>query len=996
MKNTIDAIIMMAKVIIAEFLGILDDITGKTVKATVAAAKKLDFDSLMAIWSVKFEEAICLFNRLNASLSLVKDGVYTLNFYHDAQGKLSVWHGDVYNGWLVIWGNETSIEHISIEVHDDPTDQGHFVTVSKSRYVASPAEQRAQQLLHLDADQAAFRDLHINVQHAAKARRKALRRLANAFIEGNTDIPEMHRDYCAFGHGANAANRGTLKLCRKDIAADIDDYCHHGCSKTAPVVMAKWAAYGGQNLTFRRPFPLPINPEDILVVPSFHKVFNVWQDYVDPATQTVKRVKRDIDLNAFDGQGEYFVTEEYFEKATRHLDEEQKLFMWQLVCESTNGSMKGLMAKGFLHHTAAPWQQAFIDAGITKVNGKSINQYVMLVDESVMKATYGENGQYSDWAAYCKAVHENQQWFGRVVEHADSHENHLPSQQIREMSGCDMKYIAEGARKEAAYINQIAAHPERLLNGMMKEIYNIDPNIMTVPAVADMVRVGYNKLYLEGAGAKKHNASRYNFVAADPVAFISHATQCFGGKNEVEYGLAEHTAYCRANKYRGEVIISRNPCSDVAALRPVFLTCEGALDKYVRSDDWTVFISIQSLEITALDGDFDGDGVNVCYERWFYNAIVDRNNKLGYGVITVWPSSKAAKVKYDTPEDFDAARIAYYESIDVNAGIGIGDNKMSKLASAGRLDKTNASLCAWMINANVDQGKGQATAEKIRDSAFAAELSAVGEMALPLYKMYDHASQECGSKPDWTLDEYAKRTDGKYELADIGKSPCDLFSRIVRDRCVSEIMSHDDAMMSIDEFDVRLLMLTRKHVNGERNKNGMPCNVNIAGLFRQSAKPEDRGVWQMLNEKRRRDLKCCDMTHSVERTNFRAQRAAAMRGDIQKWLDAQNEKRIAADPDAVAYTFDDAYDCITAHIFAGRVKQYELLAWIDVFTPECKRALELNTNVKLNSVVSDMCAEDPDDDNAAMQLLRDEYYRDHPEEMIAVDWNAVVDELEEI
>lgn len=876
--------------------------------------------------------------------------ILTVEFYRKS-GKLDVEHINVRNGWAVILGDDHSIEHIVVEVRSADS-HGNHVSVRTARYRASEAEQYAQQLLHLDAGMPAFVDLRKSYTANGSMDFDELQAISEEYIFGKQYVAQMPidmRKYAAFGHGANAANRGMIKLAPKSICGKLYEFCHSGINRAAAMNVAKDAAYGGQLLTYTRPYPTMLDPDRILLVDSRE----VEKELISHTVSTDFEVKTGVTKvvrNLFDGMSVLFATDAFLDEVCEGLSEEMADKIRRRWRNLPNHSVKGLGYKGAVSVLARPWQEFFKAAGIHEINGKPIDYYVMLADASQFKFSLGEGKQYADWEAYCAAFKRDSHNYGMCITHEHGHESDFPSQQMRELVGSNSDAVRFGAQVEAARLIDETINPAKLLPAMFRFIAEQDAEFVKLPAMMNMARINYMRQRFEALAGTSHCENHYNFMFGDPLAFITMAVRQYNPLAKARFALGMHCVYCAASEYHGDCVMTRNPsisAAGIANMRMLNRIDKNPLNRLIRAYDEAYYMSILSDEVHNLGADFDGDGAKESHAKWLIDATVSRDS--AWTITHDWVAGGSKKIAYSNPKARSHAIADHFRNVVINNGIGISDNLITKLAERGLITPEINACGARYQETLIDSGKGNAEIVNVDStSEFGKVMAEVRNDKMPLWKAYARAAEVCASKPDWNYNEWiATQINSKGECrfaSEHGESINAMWSATIDEIVPTELCSIDEARNSESKFDVRHLMLGKY---GIMQTTGLPMHA-IAGLFRQSSVAVEEGLWQHLCRARRTALIGIDETHGEERANFRRERSNAIRMELANFALYASQRDSKKLHKTINYTFNDVYDYITACIFTKRnITSYDLLAWLDVFQPEAEKAIRQNYAVEL-------------------------------------------------
>ena len=432
-------------------------------------------------------------------------------------------------------------------------------------------------------------------------------------------------------HGTNAGRKCETIAVREDVYDLVYNFVSCEARKEGVSTEAKMAAYMGLNLpgtiSFKNYFGFDVDPENMALFASYKKVFkNQHVDFVDIENGVVELDKiRDIIENEFDGQCAFHVSDKMLNKYLEGKTPEQKKRILRMMKKAKSFTIRGPWIKG-LCITTFDFHAVLRKKGVKFVkttDGRIIDldDIVILADETVFKASIGENGHYKSWQEYCDAFHrQGHSLRVLITEHADKLHS-LPFQQLQSMVGGDLEAFADLINRE---IKKLLKYQDKdnaiaLIGGEMAKIVKACPGLLRHPYVVKRITDVYKKLYMQACGGVLHGTTHYVFLAKDLIAMCEHVAWACSNlsedlqkkfPNEEDYvkgAIKANHVVCAVNEKGTEAVMSRNPSTDAQA--QCVVKVEKDYGEYAWAFTWSTicYVSVNSYEMTRVRGDQDGD-----------------------------------------------------------------------------------------------------------------------------------------------------------------------------------------------------------------------------------------------------------------------------------------------------------------------------------------------------------------------------------------------------
>lgn len=774
------------------------------------------------------------------------------------------------------------------------------------------------------------------------------------------------RNFKPLFHGPNAARKDEILFCVEEYINKAREFATLGTWNKGKNTAAKQAGRAG--LTIGGTTPLSawlggyeISPRNICIVPSFQELFeNVPTDYVDSETGEVKlNILKDVILNAFDGYGMMHISKAKLDELRHTLSQDMFDALIKALKKMPSFTIRGGGTKGLIV-TEVDFHEILKLLGVTEIEDKwgtkhPIDEIIMLIDESVLKLSVGKNGQFESYEEYCDAFEHYKHTFQvMLVEHQDKPHN-LPFQQLQSCIGASIDTLRPAIEKEVATINGFST-PEkaaRLLGGDLAKIVNLVPEMHKLQWIKTREQQAYDKYVREAKAGVLHKTTHNVFCAPDFVAFLQWAA--FRDAAKVTGFIKARSVMCKVLK-KDKGVVSRNPSTDAQAQCPVDVMHDaGEWEKFVRYTT-ICFMSIHSLEIMRVRGDYDGDHLCVSDVEALVAAAEEANAFTG-GRLIDWSDVTSDK------EFLDESKMAdYFYSLTKTSQLGHFCDQLTSLVGFGPRGYNHEVAC-WLVmavNVFVDaskHGMGDVAIPEfvvnflsLKDEngeVIVDEYNRPVQRPLPVYAMQ--------AKDNHNMSAKEKRVGGKRCAKKLGAGNGDQVRLNVELNC-KQVLTVD--MAGIDaNFNVADLMIDFKGEHNNRNTFGLRgCEALFAsGKYNEATgEYENEGLWKKLCYSRSKHLKELVGGMSDEDVYIRdaAQKAYKTRNRalaifaLTQWA-KENNKTIEEVYDAATfYTWVSMkYPVIrkneTEEKLAARINNYTLCveAWCDIFGGMALRAI---------------------------------------------------------
>lgn len=774
------------------------------------------------------------------------------------------------------------------------------------------------------------------------------------------------RNFKPLFHGPNAARKDEILFCVEEYIEEARRFATLDTWNKGKNTAAKQAGRAG--LTIGGTTPLSawlggyeISPRNVCVVPSFKELFeNIPTDFVDSETGKVElNTLKDVILNAFDGFGMMYFSKEKLAELRNSLPQDVFSKLIEALKKMPSFTIRGGETKGLIV-TKVDFHEILKLLGVTEIEDKwgtkhPIDEIIMLIDESVLKLSIGKNGQFESYEDYCKAFENYGHTFQvMLMEHQDKPHN-LPFQQLQSCIGANIDTIRPAIEKEIATINGFTK-PEnaaRLLGGDLANIVRLVPEMHMQPWIKTREQQAYDKYVREAKAGTLHKTTHNVFCAPDFVAFLQWAA--YRDPAKVTGFIPANTVCCKVLK-EDEGVVSRNPSTDAQAQCVVNVMHDaGEYEKYIRYTT-ICFMSVNSLEIMRVRGDYDGDHLCVSDNKALVAAAKEANAFTG-GRLIDWSDVTSDK------EYLDEAKMAdYFYSLTKTSQLGHFCDQLTSLVGFGPRGYNHEVAC-WLVmavNVFVDaskHGMGNVAIPEfvvnflsLKDEngeVIVDEYNRPVQRPLPIYAMQ--------AKDNHRMSAKEKRVGGKRCAKKLGAGNGDQLRLNIELNCKNVLAVN---MEGIDgNFNVADLMFDFKGEKNNGNTFGLRgCEALFAsGQYNEETKEyENEGLWKKLCYSRSKHLKelvsgMSDedvyVRDAAQKTYKTRNRALAIFA-LTEWA-KENGKTIEDVYDAATfYTWVSMkYPIVrkneTEEKLAARIGNYTLCveAWCDIFGGMALRAI---------------------------------------------------------
>lgn len=526
-------------------------------------------------------------------------------------------------------------------------------------------------------------------------------------------------------HGTNAGRKDMVVFVREDVRELVFGFITCEAGYAGVTTEAKFAAYMGLNypgtIALSDVIGLNVQPEAVALVPSYNKKFDGEHvDFVDVETGTVSiDVVRSVIENMFDGQAYFNISDKKLEQMLKGKSREEKRQIVRKIRQAKSHTGRTAWFKG-LELTQVNFHGVLRKLGVRKiktVDGRvmDIDDIVILGDETVFKASLGENGQYKTWQDYCDAFRRQGHSFRVLIqEHADRPHT-LPFQQLQSLIGTNSEDRDEMINTEINYLTKFTdpKTATKLIGGEMANIVRACPGLLAHPWVNTRMQQAYSKLRNQARGGVNHAITHNCFCAKDPIAHMQWIAWAASDLSEelqkkfpketdyVKGAIEAHTIVWAGKEEGEEAVLSRNPSTDAQAQCVVKVKRDfGEWAEFIR---WSTvcYLSVNSYEATRFRGDQDGDHLCLCFKKYIVN-MAKAANKFTGGRLIDWvaPSTKKHEISECSMQE-------YFYGLTQVSPLGQWCDKLTSLVGYGT-KAYNHEVACWLVmavNVFVDASK---------------------------------------------------------------------------------------------------------------------------------------------------------------------------------------------------------------------------------------------------------------------------------------------------
>lgn len=725
-------------------------------------------------------------------------------------------------------------------------------------------------------------------------------------------------------HGTNGGRYGKVIFVREDVFDIVREFARNGARDVVKTTEAKEAAYMGLvnpgTMPWESHYGFALKPERVAIVPGWVKTFfDQLVDFVDVRTGKVSlKQKRDVHENMFDGQ--YLVDPSAATLAEMSADQKA---IWQKAKDATGRApfWKGLGVKVMFHAILRLLGVTWI--GTLNNGPMDIDTIDVIADDSVMKAKFGSEGHFENWAEYCRNFNRlGHQFCVLIAEHEDKLHS-LPNQQMQALIGAKREDLQELIDHEIEFLNSFKDKDRAatLLGGEMAKIVRAVPGMHQHPWVQERTQSAYDAKNREALAAALHNVAHYVFFGKDPLAMLQHIAWACSNRskelqaaypNEADYvtgAIEADTIVWRNTKEDGvEAVLSRNPSTDAQAqvVAKVVKTF-GEWDKYIPYST-TCYVSVRSYMATRVRGDHDGDHVFLSFVKALVRMAKAANEFTG-GRLIDWDAPETEKHIVTLESMCD-----YFCGLTEQSQLGHFCDLLTSLVGYGTAKYDHAVAC-WLVmavNVFVDAAKHGKGAVNVPDFVldFIAMKNADGAVMMddrgnrvmrpmPIYAMQGKDNQHPTSKD--------KRVGSERCCTVLAKGNGDIVYR--------QIWENTDRKLTVDLTGVEKFNVNELLYDFEGNRNGgksfglRGCDeLFAAGEYnKETGKREGQGLWLTLCYERVADLKAV-ANENADDDAFAYNEARRSAEYLRRYMAIKRLNDWAA---LNGKTLEDVYDAIT-------------------------------------------------------------------------------------
>lgn len=454
------------------------------------------------------------------------------------------------------------------------------------------------------------------------------------------DVNGKH--YVPLGHGTNAAKEDKTIWVLSSIYAEMRAFCENESNSTWKTTAAKKIAYQvGLKSVATKPVRVPIRPEEVLILDDVEDeiTVNVVKEFLDGHEEQIDNYK--LSINRTDG---FMMI---------HTVERMKAELYNRLCETLSPEEADSVLRTFVNNTSGrsyrclnanvkgfgcqhfDWHEFLHDNGVHSVNGKNIDDYVIIMFKSVLKC--GPGGAYRTLQEWIDSVGNDIGLSVCVSAHPKQRKNvsYQVVQSLTEASDADVRGMAS---KTIDYVNNLhtvdgASH---VVNRELGTVMRMMPSLVNVPYVKEHVAHAIETNINDSFGGKLMKACYYAFIMPDPVWVLQKA-----------FGL-EVTGCVKAGEihvgglHKGEYVMWRSPDVHPNSTRVVSnVAIAKEYRKYFINDEFVIMMNCFDDLAVAFDADFDGDHANVSDDENMISAAkatLKRWNRL-----VVWETPNTEK-----------------------------------------------------------------------------------------------------------------------------------------------------------------------------------------------------------------------------------------------------------------------------------------------------------------------------------------------------------------
>lgn len=557
-------------------------------------------------------------------------------------------------------------------------------------------------------------------------------------------------------HGTNAAKSCTMLLVREDLIPAAIGFCLADANPKAAFTAAKRMAYMGLKLVGTDDTPFVFKAEWVYVAPDVH--LKVADRKIMVEGKTVYEVEDgEVDQNAFDGAAIMHFSNKLKQEiidSCKTAEEKAATIEWFKSLDSHTGRVlplfKGMNVVCFDIH------KFYAERGITHLpDSRAIEDVCLFTTKSVFKGSIGPNGTHASWDDFCKACAKYGYRAGAVLHAHACKQGDLSSQQIQTLSGISKKTVKELVAAALKNANAIASGEgiERLVgNKKLADLLRILPQMAAEESIAKRLNDGWDRIRKIGLCGKLYGEATSAFAFPDPIALATWII--YQDRDKIEYSIGAWNIVIDDPMFKEgqEVVISRNPCTDLSGLCIVKVRKSfGKYQEYFTTPFHVCFCSVLDTTATRLRMDYDGDHVVISGSKELVKAVKE--------AIALWYPGEARHPVIDwvAPEGqkhslSDEEILEYFCGRTDSDPLGVFMDYLTMLYSTITCDAKSINplvkkAVAWLtyaVNVLVDASKHGG--EQIKLPYFVKNLLKDVKMA----KAVADSKAEDGKEVDWT------------------------------------------------------------------------------------------------------------------------------------------------------------------------------------------------------------------------------------------------------
>jgi len=519
-----------------------------------------------------------------------------------------------------------SMEFIRAQLNNDPTSENLWVydTIRKS---VSLVEDKAMEIGGKDAV------IHVVSRIAEPKNEEDLEGIIRAerLLDAWLDVIENgllvnNVKYRIFGHGTNAAKWCKTIAVKESIYDKMREYTNGGVDDEWQNTAAKNIAYTvGLIAVYSHQIEIPFKPEMFCIYPTVVKnvVANTTKLYLDGHAED-----RDNDLVPVKFSDGFFVISMtkkvqmelhnqmvYNGMSAEKADKILNDFQNDTSFYSYRGNPVKLKGLGCKNVNA----QAYLKSiGVTKTpDGRDIDDIVFFVDESVIKTSIGKNKAYKTFEDWCTAMGEKIT-LGTVVKTHPKEKKNISYQVTQCLCEATDEQVAKMAAKTIKRLNDnhTVESATKMLGREWGSVAVQYPELVNVPSFREHIEHKMEQNINEAFSGKILKDCFYSFVCPDPFFILA----AWHGKND--NGMLKAGQIHLPTVKHGELAMWRSPVVHPNSVRVLEnVSIPSNYRKFIKNEEYTIFLNCHDDVAVAMDMDFDGDHANTSDDPAIIEAV---------------------------------------------------------------------------------------------------------------------------------------------------------------------------------------------------------------------------------------------------------------------------------------------------------------------------------------------------------------------------------------